>query len=54
MNLLHETIEDLYDFGKTIDDVQWIGTKNMTIPIENFLEVADDDYDDGNYEKEEL
>ena len=48
MNLLHETIEDLYDFGKTIDDVQWIGTKNMTIPIENFID------DNGNYEKEEL
>ena len=45
MNLLHETMEALCDFGKTIDDVQWIGTKNMTIPVENFLEVANDYYD---------
>ena len=47
MNLLHETIEALYDFGKTIDEVQWIGTENMAIPVENFLEVANDNYDNG-------
>ena len=47
MNLLHETMEALYDFGKTIDEVQWIGSENITIPVENFLEVANDYYDDG-------
>lgn len=47
MNLLNETMEALYDFGKTIDDVEWIGSKNITIPVENFLEVANDHYDNG-------
>lgn len=47
MNLLYETIETLYGFGKTIDDVQWIGSKNITIPVENFLEIANQSYDSG-------
>lgn len=47
MNLLNETMEALYDFGKTIDDVEWIGSKDITIPVENFLEVANDYYDNG-------
>jgi len=47
MNLLKETLEELERNKKTIDDVVWIGTRNIEISKENFLVLADTDYDNG-------
>ncbi|MDL2280340.1 hypothetical protein LJC10_00605 [Selenomonadales bacterium OttesenSCG-928-I06] len=46
-NLLKETIAILKEHGKTIEDIKWIGCNAFKISLENFLEVADTEYDDG-------
>lgn len=58
-NLLRETISELEEHGKTLDDVVWIGeearinyyTKEIidgyTISKSQFLELANRNYDDG-------
>ncbi len=46
-NLLKETIDDLAKNGKTLDDVAWIGCKDFMIPMDEFLRLADANYDDG-------
>ena len=43
-NLLDETLRVLSEHGRTMDDVLWIGCKDFKIPIERFLELADDIY----------
>ena len=43
-NLLNETLRVLSEHGRTMDDVLWIGCKDFRIPIERFLELADDIY----------
>ena len=43
-NLLDETLRVLSEHGRTMDDVLWIGCKDFRIPIERFLELADDIY----------
>ena len=53
VNLLEETLDILQEYGKTIEDVKWIGTHEYTIPIEQFIEVADRMYD-GGYGIEEI
>lgn len=47
MNLLKETISDLLEHGKTLDDVVWVGTREVEIPIKDFLKLADKHYDAG-------
>ena len=46
-NLLIETIRDLQEHDKTLDDVVWVGTTEVEIPIEKFVELADKNYDSG-------
>lgn len=45
-NLLKETIEALGTYGKTIFDIEWIGTRDVIIPIEDFAKLANTVYDD--------
>lgn len=46
-NLKEETLQALAEHGKTIDDVRWIGTRAEEIPVDDFLRVADREYDEG-------
>ena len=46
-NLLEETKKVLSDHDKKIDDIKWIGTKNVYVSIDDFLKKADTKYDDG-------
>lgn len=45
INLLDETIEELAEHGKTLEDVLWVGGKRFTIPMETFVAAADTEYD---------
>lgn len=45
VNLLEETKEALERNGRTFDDVLWIGCRDFRIPVERFMELADDIYD---------
>lgn len=49
INLKDETFEILNDYGKTWDDVEWIGSvsRNLTIDKNQFLILADREYDNG-------
>ena len=47
MNLLSETVSVLHKHGKTFGDVKWIGTSGFTISKDNFISVADREYDNG-------
>lgn len=53
VNLLEETLNELQDYGKTIEDVKWIGTDKYIIPIERFVKIADQEYDN-DYGGEEV
>lgn len=46
MNLLQETTDMLTAWGKTWDDVLWIGGADFTISIEDFKRQANREYDD--------
>lgn len=46
-NLLKETIDDLAENGKTLDGVALVGCKDFMIPMDEFLRLADINYDDG-------
>lgn len=46
-NLLNETIEVLEKYGKTLEDVVWIGSKDGYITLETFKKLADIEYDNG-------
>ena len=52
-HLLEETLDILQDYGKTIEDVKWIGTNEYIIPIEQFIKIADRMYN-GGYGIEEV
>lgn len=45
-NLKQETLESLKKYGKTVEDIQWIGN-DVEISIDEFLRVSDREYDDG-------
>lgn len=47
MNLLQETQEMLKRHDKTLDDVIWIGDKNKKIAVDDFIKMADREYDNG-------
>jgi hypothetical protein len=47
MNFLKETVEDLERIGKTIDDIEKVYCSEFQITKENFIEFADQEYDDG-------
>lgn len=46
-NLLHETENVLARHGKTLGDIAWIGCEDFTIPVEEFVALADREYDSG-------
>lgn len=46
-NLLEETKQVLEENGKTFEDVRWIGSNDFSIDIDDFLVVADTEYDNG-------
>ena len=47
MNLLKETKRELKEHGKSLKDINWVGCDEFTIPLENFVACADEEYDDG-------
>lgn len=40
MNLLESLTACLKENGKSLDDIQWVGCKEFSIPIENFFTLA--------------
>lgn len=46
-NLLYETIEKLVEHGKALSDVVWFGCKEFEITSEQFIELANRDYESG-------
>lgn len=46
-NLLQETIIMLDIHGKTFEDVEWIGTREYSMPIDLFKAMANHEYDNG-------
>lgn len=46
-NLLKETIEILTRFGKNTSDVRWVGTQSQLGTWEDFIKIADIEYDCG-------
>lgn len=47
VNLLEETIKVLEKHNKTFDDVEWIGTTEIEISVNEFIKEANREYDDG-------
>ena len=47
MNLKEETIQAILSNGKGIADIEWIGSEDIKIPIDNFWEISEFVYDDG-------
>ena len=43
-NLKRETLNDMKRYRKTIDDIEWIGGSNFSIPVNLFFELADVEY----------
>ena len=47
MNLLQETKEKLKDNGKSFLDIEWVGCNEFRISMEDFMRLADVEYDEG-------
>ena len=48
VNLGNETLNRLHSYGYSINDISWIGSKDMVIPTTNFMSIAfDTNYDNG-------
>jgi hypothetical protein len=47
MNLLQETLNELKIKGKTPDDVEWVGSKDMYFYWDHFEKIANIEYHDG-------
>lgn len=47
INFLEETINYLEKFGKTLDDIVWFGGDDFQISREQFVELANIEYDSG-------
>jgi len=47
MNLLKETIKILKDHGLSLHDVEWIGSKDVQISMNDFMKFANEEYSDG-------
>ena len=47
MNLFAEIRKALYDEGKSLHDVSWVGSPDFKVPVDKFLKKADVDYDNG-------
>lgn len=46
-NLLMETLAILADEGYRLGDIEWVGCLAFEIPLDRFVELADQEYDDG-------
>lgn len=46
-NLLEETLKCLKENGLELHDVRWIGCEKFQMPISEFIEKADTEYDSG-------
>jgi hypothetical protein len=46
INLLQETIDYLKENGKSVSDVQWVGSEDVFFSWEEFAKVADISYND--------
>lgn len=51
-NFKLETIEKMRSLYKTIDDIDWIGGIDFTIPVSLFLKLADTEYDNDSEDVE--
>lgn len=47
MNLLKETIDTLNEYGRTENDVCWVGNKDIWFDFEHFKQIANQVYDSG-------
>lgn len=47
VNLLEETSRVLAIHGLTTNDIVWAGTRDTLIPLEDFIRLADVEYDQG-------
>jgi hypothetical protein len=45
-NLKAETLEELSEHNKTVDDIVWVGSRDGFIPVDEFIQAADFDYDE--------
>ena len=48
MNLWIEILETLWDNGHHWDEIQWVGSRTVQIPIDHFRDIADSYYDAGH------
>ena len=46
-NLMLETWEILEHNGKEVSDIKWVGSKDFSIGIDEFIKLANREYDDG-------
>ena len=46
-NFKEETLKKLKEYGKTVEDIKWIGCRSFKIPPDLFWELADRFYDCG-------
>ena len=53
-NLLDETIQDIGTFGRTLENVAWVGSEDGRYQLswDEFTEIANVDYDNGYGERE--
>ena len=52
-NLLKETMLDLKNNNKTLDDILWVGTETLYFSKEHFIEIANKEYH-GGYGSQEV
>lgn len=51
-NLLNDAKRELENNGKSLNDIKWVGCEAFTIPIENFLKLADIEANEDSYIEE--
>lgn len=47
VNLKAETLRKLNHRGYTVDDIAWVGSEELEIPVDRFFKLADEEYDSG-------
>lgn len=47
VNLKVETLRYLDHLGYTVDDIAWVGSTELEIPVDRFFELADQEYNSG-------
>lgn len=54
ITLLEQTKEALAENNKILEDIVWVGCETFTIPIEDFLELANVKIDYDNFGEENI